>query len=217
MFGFCWGIVNIGIFWIYFSSDAGFGSTSNRRISATRWLFNVVIVLPIAAVMCLGPFFSPFAGLSLAQKVCLGETLFFLSYLLLLGLSRRLGRMGVITSQSKSYSVPRPTMVPVRSPTTPNTSWEMSPYTHTIYSSNPPTIGLLIFALSTPPLSPTTSLTLSIPQSPISHTTSSITRYLRTALRQTRTPLPNVSTVLSTPTIIYLSRSVIYGIIRPPT
>jgi hypothetical protein len=29
----------------------------------------IVTALPVAAVMCLGPFFSPFAALSLAQQV----------------------------------------------------------------------------------------------------------------------------------------------------
>jgi len=68
MFGFCWGVINLIVFWAYFASEAGFASSYTRKISSMRLFFNLIIMLPIATVLCLGPFFSPFAGLSLAQK-----------------------------------------------------------------------------------------------------------------------------------------------------
>jgi hypothetical protein len=62
LFGFVWGWVNLAVVKAYFSSAFAFGS---GRQSIFTWF----IMVPIAAVLILGPFFSPWIALPLAQKV----------------------------------------------------------------------------------------------------------------------------------------------------
>lgn len=65
MFFFGWflGLLNLAVFSGYFSAG------KNKNKSALNVLFDVFIVLPIAAIMIFGPFFSGFAAVPLAQKV----------------------------------------------------------------------------------------------------------------------------------------------------
>jgi hypothetical protein len=62
IFGFVWGGVNILVYWVYFCSDIAFGSVR-------RTLFTLFVLIPIAPVLILGPFFSPWIALPLARKV----------------------------------------------------------------------------------------------------------------------------------------------------
>ena len=62
MFGFAWGCVNLAVFWGYFCTGFAFGS-------GRQTIFTIFIVAPIAVVLILGPFFSPWVALPLAQKV----------------------------------------------------------------------------------------------------------------------------------------------------
>jgi hypothetical protein len=69
IFGFCWGIVNLIVFWAYFYPSFGFGSSHrNQNLSTMRMLFNMFIMVPVATVMILGPFFSPWVALPFAQR-----------------------------------------------------------------------------------------------------------------------------------------------------
>jgi hypothetical protein len=60
-FGSVWGWVNLLVFWGYFRTGSAFGS-------ARQTIFSIFIVAPIAVVLILGPFFSPWVALPLAQK-----------------------------------------------------------------------------------------------------------------------------------------------------
>jgi hypothetical protein len=62
LFGLIWGGVNLGVFWAYFRSSFAFDS-------GRQGIFSLFIVAPIAVVMILGPFISPFVALPLAQRV----------------------------------------------------------------------------------------------------------------------------------------------------
>lgn len=62
-FGWFLGLCNLGVFAVYFTAG------KNQTKSALKVLFDIFIVLPIAIVMILGPFFSGFAAVPLAQKV----------------------------------------------------------------------------------------------------------------------------------------------------
>ena len=70
LFGFVWGCINLLVFWGYFSSGFAFGS-------GRQSIFTTFIVAPIAVVLILGPFFSPWIALPLAQKV--SDHLYFMT------------------------------------------------------------------------------------------------------------------------------------------
>jgi len=61
LFGWVWGCVNLAVFWGYFSSSFAFDS-------GRQGMFSLFVVAPIATVLILGPFISPFIALPLAQR-----------------------------------------------------------------------------------------------------------------------------------------------------
>lgn len=70
LFGFVWGCINLLVFWGYFCSKFAFGS-------GRQSIFTMFIVAPIAVVLILGPFFSPWIALPPAQKV--SDHLYFMT------------------------------------------------------------------------------------------------------------------------------------------
>lgn len=68
-YGWILGLANLGVFAVYYSAG------KEQKKGPIRWLFDICIVFPIAIVMILGPFFSGFAAVPLAQKVSDPNTL----------------------------------------------------------------------------------------------------------------------------------------------
>jgi hypothetical protein len=69
IFGFVWGLFNLGVCF-------GFLGFLHEYLSARKAIFTAFILSPIAAVLILGPFFSPWIARPLAQNVrdCLSMT-----------------------------------------------------------------------------------------------------------------------------------------------
>jgi hypothetical protein len=77
IFGFFWGCVNIFVWYLYFMNSSSFlnrlskssdNGPPSRVVRIIWYLLHALIVLPCAAIMCFGPFFSPWAGLKLRQQ-----------------------------------------------------------------------------------------------------------------------------------------------------
>jgi len=74
IFGFLLGLVNLGLWLAYFSAVFGWLSKRSETTSSNKsrkfWhSAQILIILPIAIIMSLGPFFSPFIALGLRQEV----------------------------------------------------------------------------------------------------------------------------------------------------
>jgi hypothetical protein len=85
-FGFFWGCVNIFVWFLLYLPVAWKWISPNGKSTNVRphqsekpiysshrlwwwWALHALVVLPIAVIMALGPFFSPSIGVKLAQKV----------------------------------------------------------------------------------------------------------------------------------------------------
>lgn len=71
LFGFVWGIVNLGVAWMYYAWLFGSGSSRGRVLTTLNILANVFIVLPFWAVLIIMPFFGGWITVPIAQRVSL--------------------------------------------------------------------------------------------------------------------------------------------------
>lgn len=115
--------------------------------------------------------------------------------------------MGATIIPSKSFSMPKPTMVPVTSQQSHHTSKEIHHYIPMTSSKHPQTSGASIFDLLTPQISRRTNPHLSIHQSRISRTISLTTVFRGIAPPLLRTQPPHVSRDISILTTTYPSTS----------
>ena len=211
MFGFVWGCVNLAVAWAYFVSGFAFSSGPKR-------LFSLLIVTPIAVVLILGPFFSPWIALPLAQKV--RDHLLMILYVTPrphMIFCRAHGSMGATTTPSKSCSTPRPIMDLAISQQPRHIFKEIPRYTPTTFSNLRQTCGHSIFEPLTPRIWRRTNRHHYIRQFQTSHTTLLMTVCWETAPLSPQTPPPPASRGFSIPTIIYRSISRTFEQIQRPT
>ncbi len=69
LFGFVWGIVNLGVAWMYYAWLFGSNSSRNGVLSFMNVLFNIFVVLPFWAVLIIMPFFGGWIAVPIAQRV----------------------------------------------------------------------------------------------------------------------------------------------------
>ena len=172
IFGFVWGLFNL----LVCTTFLGFLYDS---ISVRKATFTAFILSPIAAILILGPFFSPWIARPLAQNVrnCLSEAprshFDFFFY-------RRLGTTAATNTPFKSFSKLTPPMAPFTSQVLHRISKEIQHCTPMKCSNRLQTCGRLVFDLSTLQISHRTKLHCYTPQSQMSLTTSPMTVYQQT-------------------------------------
>ena len=69
LFGFVWGVVNLGVAWMYYAWLFGSSSSKNAVLTSLNVLFNIFVVLPFWAFLIIMPFFGGWIVVPIAQRV----------------------------------------------------------------------------------------------------------------------------------------------------